>query len=402
MAAKEKKKRILFQKFIYTVGIVLVYILGRDLPVYGIDTSAYRNRTWDAQALLLQTVTGDRNQSSVFALGISPYMIASMIVMVIVACRSTVAKSKISPKKINRVTIEITLALAVIQAILRVRDLTFVKSSQPLVYFKCMAIIELIAGAMIILWLSGRNKKYGIGGQTTLIYINILDGILSTILQADQKDLRIPLVISFFVIVVVIIMENAEKRIPMQRISIHNIYADKNYLAIKLNPIGVMPVMLSTAFFMLPQMVIKVLNSVWPDNTNLLWLDENMVLTRPLGVGVYIAIIYLLTIVFSIVFISPADLTEQFLKSGDSIVNLQAGKETKWYLIRQIFLISLFSATAMSICMGIPMVLLLEGELKASLVMFPSSMMMLTGIWCSLDREVLAIKSYESYKPFIS
>ena len=89
LAAKEKKKRILFQKFIYTVGIVLVYILGRYLPIYGIDTSAYRNRTWDAQALLLQTVTGDRNQSSVFALGISPYMIASMIVMVIVACRST-------------------------------------------------------------------------------------------------------------------------------------------------------------------------------------------------------------------------------------------------------------------------------------------------------------------------
>lgn len=142
---------------------------------------------------------GDRRSKSVIGVCIGNFTIHDSIHDCDGYCGMQEHRGKIQDitEKINRVTIEITLALAVIQAILRVRDLTFVKSSQPLVYFKCMAVIELIAGAMIILWLSGRNKKYGIGGQTTLIYINILDGILSTILQADQKDLRIPLVISF-------------------------------------------------------------------------------------------------------------------------------------------------------------------------------------------------------------
>ena len=63
----------------------------------------------------------------------------------------------------------------------------------------------------------------------------------------------IPIVISIVIMVVVIIMENAEKRIPVQRVSIHSIYADKNYMAIKLNPIGVMPVMFCSAVFMLLQ-----------------------------------------------------------------------------------------------------------------------------------------------------
>lgn len=81
------------------------------------------------------------------------------------------------------------------------------------------------------MWLTSRNKKYGIGGQTALIYLNILDGILTTV----------------------------------QRISIHNIYADKNYMAIKLNPIGVMPAMFSMAFFMVPQLLISLFIMVFPE-----------------------------------------------------------------------------------------------------------------------------------------
>lgn len=135
------------------------------------------------------------------------------------------------------------------------------------------------------MWLTSRNKKYGIGGQTALIYLNILDGILTTV----------------------------------QRISIHNIYADKNYMAIKLNPIGVMPAMFSMAFFMVSQLLISLFIMVFPENAGLLWVEENMVLTKPLGIAVYVIILYTLTVGFSRVFLNPKDITEQFFKSGDSI-----------------------------------------------------------------------------------
>ena len=201
--------------------------------------------------------------------------------------------------------------------------------------------------------------------------------------------------------VVMAILENTEKRIPVQRISIHNIYADKNYLAIKRNPIGVMPAMFSMAFFMIPQMLVSVLLMLLPNQPELLWLQDNLVLTKPVGIVVYILILYLLTLGFSRVFVNPGEITEQFLKSGDSIQNVHAGKETKKYLSRTITGLALLSATMMSICLGFPLLLQLTGNLEGSLAALPTSVMMLTGIVCNLGREVMAIKHLEAYKPFI-
>jgi len=198
-----------------------------------------------------------------------------------------------------------------------------------------------------------------------------------------------------------LIMENTEKRIPLQRISIHNIYADKNYLAIKMNPIGVMPAMFSTAFFMLPQLIIAVLLWIFPNNIDLIWWQENMILSEPLGMIVYIVILYCLTIGFSIVFVNPKDVTEQYLKSGDSFENIHAGRDTRRYLAGTIGRISVLSATVMSICLGVPLYLQYRGNIDTSLVMLPSSIMMLTGIWCNLYREAESVKNLEAYKPFI-
>ena len=71
-----------------------------------------------------------------------------------------------------------------------------------------------------------RNKKYGIGGQSALIFVNILDGIITTLKGNQMLDLLIPVGISIVVMMIVVFMENSEFRIPVQRISIHNIYAD--------------------------------------------------------------------------------------------------------------------------------------------------------------------------------
>jgi preprotein translocase subunit SecY len=388
-------------KLLYTLLILLVYLVGRSLPLYGIDTSGYGNSGMDAQTLLMQTVSGDKYQSSVFALGISPYMLAGIVVQIVMALRGSKYRSKISPKKLNRISMEIMLILAVVQAVFRVRELDFTVHVELILIAQITAAAEMVAGAFIILWLSERNKRYGIGGQTALILVNILDGLMSTLGGHTAEELRIPLLVSVVVLLLVIVMENAEKRIPVQRISIHNIYADKNYLAIKLNPIGVMPVMFTSAFFMLPQMLCGFLAILLPENDTIQFVVDNMKLTSPLGIITYIVILYFLTIGFSIVFISPGDITEQFLKSGDSILNLHAGRDTKRYLIRQIFAISFLSATIMGVCLGVPMFLQLEGDIDSTLVMLPSSVMILTGIWCNLYQEIVAVRDYDAYQPFI-
>ena len=396
-----RKDSILKYKLLYTALVLFIYLLGKNLPLYGIDLSAYANQTLDTAALLIQAISGDVYRRSVFALGISPYMMASILVQMVVAFRSADAKARISPKKKNFIMLELTLIFALFQAVLQVRNLSFAVTGQRLMLAQVVSVVEMIAGAMIILWLSEQNKKYGVGGQTALIFVNILEGIVAILTKGSMESLVIPLLISLIVIMIMVILENAEKRIPVQRISIHNIYADKNYLAIKLNPIGVMPVMFSTAFFMLPQLLVTGLAWLFPGQETIIWWQENLVLTKPLGVIVYIAILYALTIGFSRVFLNPTETTEQFLKSGDSLVGIHAGRDTKRYLSRNITRISLFSATALSLCLSVPMVMQLNGYMDNSLSALPTSIMMLTGIWSNLYREVLSIRDMDAYEPFI-
>ena len=396
-----RKDSILKYKLLYTALVLFIYLLGKNLPLYGIDLSAYANQTLDTATLLIQAISGDVYRRSVFALGISPYMMASILVQMVVAFRSADAKARISPKKKNYIMLELTLIFALFQAVLQVRNLSFAVTGQCLMLAQAVSVVEMIAGAMIILWLSEQNKKYGVGGQTALIFVNILEGIVAILTKGSMESLVIPLLISLIVIMIMVILENAEKRIPVQRISIHNIYADKNYLAIKLNPIGVMPVMFSTAFFMLPQLLVTGLAWLFPGQETIIWWQENLVLTKPLGVIVYIAILYALTIGFSRVFLNPTETTEQFLKSGDSLAGIHAGRDTKRYLSRNITRISLFSATALSLCLSVPMVMQLNGYMDNSLSALPASIMMLTGIWSNLYREVLSIRDMDAYEPFI-
>ena len=378
-------------------------MLGRRIPLYGINTSVYAVMSMNAEELLMQTIGGDAHQYSVFAIGISPYLLSTFFVNIIMACKNSDSKAKTSPSKINKISLALTITLTVVQALIHVKELKFepVGNANIFLFVKIVAILEMVTGVMIIVWLVDRNKRYGIGGQTVLIYINILEGILSTVSGHGSQSLAVPMFVSVVIMEIVVIMENTEKRIPVQRVSIHNIYADKNYLAIKLNPIGMIPLMFSTAFFMLPQMILFLLAFLFPNHSEIMWLQENITLTRPMGIVVYIGCLYLLTISFSLIFISPGDITEQFLKSGDSILDLQAGADTKRYLTGTICRMGFFSATIMSICVGIPLFLQWQGNIDGNLAMLPTSSMMMTGIWCNLYREYVTIQNYDAYQSLL-
>lgn len=402
MGKKQKKEHLVLYKLLFTIGILVAYFVGKSLPLHGVDVSVYAEQGITAEALLRQTISGDIYRCSLFALGISPFMISSVLVQILSAFRGSEARSRVSPRKMNKITLALTLLFAILLAVVQVQELSFtVNGAYELMAARMIAVVEMVAGAMMIMWLSSRNRKYGIGGQSALILINVADGIITTIKGQSFSELAIPLLVAFMAMTVMAILENTEKRIPVQRISIHNIYADKNYLAIKMNPIGVMPAMFSMAFFMIPQLVVSVMLMVLPNQPELLWLQDNLAVTKPVGIIVYIVILYLLTVGFSRVFVNPGELTDQFLKSGDSIQNVHAGKETKKYLSRTITGLAMFSATMMSICLGFPLFLQLTGNLEGSFAALPTSVMMLTGLICNLGREIMAIKHLGAYKPFI-
>ena len=396
---KKGRGFLFLSKLIFTFMIVGVYCIGRSIPLYGIDMSMYEG-SLDAGMILEQSVGGDIYKCSVMTLGISPYMISTIFVQIINACRSSEAKAKVSAKKMNKLTLVMMLLLSIIMAVLRLDELKFYPESVNALTMT-VAVAEMVTGAFIILWLSARNKYYGIGGQTVFIFINILDGIMITLKSAGQEDITVPVIVSVLIAVIMLFMENSEKRIPVQRISIHSIYADKNYQAIKFNPVGVMPVMFTSAAFMVPRMVIGVLHKDFPDNATIAMINEDMSLDKVLGIGVYIGILFLLNIIFSYLMINPKDMTEQFLKSGDSLTGIHPGNDTKKYLRKHILQICLFSSVVMGGCVLASLILQMKGVVASTLAMLPTSFMILMGLWSSLYKEGEAVIHTDSYRTFI-
>jgi len=280
-------------------------------------------------------------------------------------------------------------------------EFKFLDSTNDQFLFIITSIIELITGAMIILWLAERNKKYGIGGQTALIFINIVDGIVRVFMMYDINKLIIPILLSAAVVAITAYMEYTEKRIPLQRISIHNIHADKNYLAIKHNPVGVMPIMFSSALYMVPVSIIGMLSRTYRNNSEIQWLSVNLGLYKLPGIVLYLVAFMFLTIFFSFIMINPKDISEQFLKSGDGIVGIRAGKETTQFLIKEVLKSSLISGLIMGMCLALSLSLQIFIKIDSGLAMLPSSFMMLTGIWSNLQQEMQAVRNYDSYREFL-
>lgn len=398
---ENEKEHVLRYKILYSVMIMFVYMVGRNIPLYGVDITHYQEIEVNAQTIMMQAMTGDMQNCSIFILGLWPSMMASILVMVVVAVLTLDKTRKMSPKKINMWTIVLTMIFSAIQAFGKVQSLVYKENVLSISETKFIVFVELITGMLVIMYMCDRVTKYGIGGRTSIFIINILEGMLTMFIKTTPDKLLIPIIISIVGIVVMLVLETTEKRIAVQRVSIHNIYADKDYIAYKLNPAGAMPMMFSSVVFLIPQMFCMVLEGIAPENQMIKWITENMALTKPLGIWVYMVIICILTIIFSFIMLSPGNTADNLLKTGDSILDIYAGKQTRRYLLGNVLALSMFSAIVMAATQGIPLFLQFGNYIDPSLVMLPCSVMMFTGMWISLYREALVYRNMDRYKAFI-
>lgn len=398
---KKAKEHILLYKILYSLMIMLVYMIGRNIPLYGVDVEAYRDVDINAQSIIIQAVSGDMKNCSIFILGLWPYMLASMLIVLVVAIATLDKTRRISPKKVNIWTVTLMLIIGMLQAYERVQNYIYKVDGTALIQAKVIAFVELIAGMLIVVYLGDRATKYGICGKTSVFLVNIVDGMMTMLVGQPFRMLWLIIVIGIIEIAVMLVLENTEKRIAVQRVSIHNIHADKDYIAYKMNPVGVTPMMFASAAFILPQSVFGLLNKLFPENGTIEWIYHRMNLTSVLGVWVYIAIIVILTIAFSFIMLTPGKTAEDLLKSGDSILGVYAGRETKRYLQGCVLSFSLISSVVIGICVGIPLFLQFGGYINSKLAMFPCSIMMFTGIWISFGREAEVYRNMDRYEPFI-
>lgn len=401
VSKKHTKSHELLKRLLCAIVLTSAYMIGRTILLYGIDAEFYNNAVQNAENLIVNVVSGDSMRCSVFALGVMPYVSAQLLVALITALMSSDAKSRISPKKQKDYTLALTIVISLIMAFNRSKELVFRQLPIDLEAVKAIVMAEMIAGALIVYFMGDYNREHGIGGPTAFMLINVIDNCSKTLGAHSFNEMELLLAVCFWIAALIAAMEVITVKIPVQRVSVHNIYADKNYIAFKPNPIGVMPVVFGTMFFMIPQFIVRMALLVFPENQSLLEISKNLVLTEPLGVYVYLATVFLLGIVFSFIMLSPGDMADNLQKGGDSIVGVYAGKATKRYLRRVLLLLSVTSGLILCVCISASLLMALKGKLPADLALFPSTVMLLTGFVCTIIQEIGTYIKYDSYKFFI-
>ena len=389
------------KRLLVTILILVIYMAGRSILLYCVDPAAYQLEELDTQNIMASMISGDRYQYTVFALGVMPYIMSSLLMWLFAAIRGSDYKSRISPRKMSQATLALMMVIASVSALSRVGDLVFQESALNTQVLRAIAIAEMVAGAAVIYGMASINKERGIGGQMPIILVNIVDNLALTIQKSAPEQLKRSAALCLIMVIIILAMENVVIRIPVQRVSIHNDYAKDSYIPLKSDPIGVMPIMFAVSFLMVLRFLVRLLLYIFEDSQRLQLFYERMELTNAAGAGVYLGIVFALNILFSFIMISPGEMAENLQKGGDSIVNVYAGKKTKRYLRKKLLLLDIFSGLVFCLMMGTSLTLALRGELSSELAMLPSRAMILTGITLTLLREIRAYWKFDSYSFFI-
>lgn len=394
-----KKTHELYKRLAFTILIVLLYLIGRSIPLFGIETDLLPKA--DAQSLMNVMFSGDRYQITVMALGIMPYINASLIVQVVTALRSQEARAKISKQKQDYWMFIVALFIAVFMALVQAHSLNFKAGDLGLPLLRMIAALEMFSGAMFTYFLCNRNEKYGIGLSMPIILVNILTTLSGNL--GRNHFLRYPLLflVCGLIILLTLYLENSIIKIPLQRVSIHNIHADKNYMAYKRNPVGIMPVMFASSAFLLPQYLFRLLHFIFPKNKTILLINRKMTLNDPAGIVIYLILIFVLALLFSFIMLNPNESARQLRKNGDSIIGVYAGQKTRNYLVILVLKLSIISGLLQSACMAIPLVMSYYGLIPQELAMLPSTAMILVSIISSLVQEIMTYFRYDAYHFFL-
>ena len=352
------------KKILFTLGILIIYRLGVHIPVIGIDVGALRDLMNQAKGIggvfsYLDLFSGGMlRQCTLFALGIGPYITASimmqMLGITIPALEQLLKEGQYGRKIINQYTRYLALVVGVGQSIallfaLRYNNLVL----EPGWGFNFMFIISLTVGSLFVMWLGEQIELFGLGnGSSMIIFAGIVarfpEDIGKTIyaLQAGNLELISALTIAAVFVAIaacIVFLEKGERKIPVQytrRVVGQRVYGGQSsYIPFKINTAGVMPVIFATTIMSVPVFGASILAERFEA---LKWLAESI----KHGGIIYSVTEFLLIIFFSFFYTAlvfdPDDLADNLKKSGGFIPGIRPGRKTAeffYYILTRIGLV---------------------------------------------------------------
>ena len=374
----ELRRRILF-----TLSLFVIYRLGEHMPSPGVNAAAlaqaFRSQASGLFGLYDMFVGGAFSQATIFALGIMPYISASIILQLLGAVVPYFEKMRKEgeegQKKITQWTRYGTVLISIVQSYGYSVFLVNLGASQgtavvpdPGFTFYFSTIITQTTGTILVMWLGEKITEFGIGnGISLIIFVNILGGVPNRLLQAvdsfraGQLGLLQSLTVAALMILViaaVIVMTQATRKIPVQyakRMVGRKMYGGAStHIPLRVNTAGVIPIIFASSIMILPTTVAGFFAPDHPMSAIAGWFN-------PLGVVynvLYAIIIVFFTYFYTAVVLNPNDLAENMRKYGGFIPGIRPGRHTAQYIDRVLSRITLPGACFLAAVAVLPDVLI--------------------------------------------
>ena len=382
------------KRILYTLLLIVIFRLGCYITVPGVN-SITLNEAMNSNngiAGLIDIISGGAfSRFSVFAMSISPYITASIVIQLLAMIipsleRLTKEGGEEGRKKINRYTKILTLVLALVEAI---GVSVSYKSSGIFVNTNfatgAMVVIALVAGTSILMWLGDEITSKGIGnGISMIIFVGIISGLpsfVTTLWNLIMTDagfsttgllMAIGILIGAIILVAgVVFVQQAERRVPVQYskkvVGRKMVGAQNTHIPLKLAMAGVMPIIFASSFLTFPAMIIQIFVSDIGSKTGFLaGLYKFSIATSSSSVGigysianalVYLVLIMAFTFFYTYATFNPAEVSNNIKQNGGFIPGIRAGKPTTEYLSSIISKLTWFGGFFLAIIAILPMLL---------------------------------------------
>ena len=422
------------KRIITTILLVLVYRVGSYVVLPGIDPAnldALRSQTSKGLMQLLDMFSGGAfSNASIFALGIMPYITASIVIqllgMVMPSFQKLQREGESGRTKLNQYTRYLTVIILLMQGPAYLVNLKVQMGSALFPsgwLFIVSSTIVLAAGSMFIMWLGERITDKGIGNGISFI---ILVGIIARLplafaaeftsrLASKQGGLVMFLIEIIFLLAVIaaaILLVQGTRKVPVQyakRIVGNKQYGGaRQYIPLKVNTAGVIPIIFAQSLFMFPLIIMQLLgksggNGIGGTILKMLnqsnWCDFNEPIYS-IGLIVYIALVIAFAYFYTSITFNPLEIADNMKKQGGFIPGIRPGKPTSEYLTKILNYIIFIGAVGLVIVAVIP--IFFEGAFNASISFGGTSLIIIVGVIIETLKQIESRMLVRNYKGFLN
>ncbi|KJY57680.1 Protein translocase subunit SecY [Lactobacillus kimbladii] len=423
-AFKDKEIR---NKIYFTLFILLIYRIGANITVPGVNAKAITQVAQTGLVPMLDTVSGGGlDNYSIFSLGVSPYITAQIVIQllqmdIVPTLVEWGKQGEVGRRKTNNVTRWLALFVAFIQSIgitLGFNALTqmgLVKSQNWQSYGEIAIIMT--AGTMLLTWLGDEITDKGLGnGVSVIIFAGIIarlprglwqlykDGVINN--NASDRWQGILFFIAIIIAILIVTqlvtwVEQADRRIPIQYTRRATISGSESFLPLKVNVSGVIPVIFASSFIITPATILMAFQKSQGDQQWYKIMTNIFSMQTTPGVIIYTVLIILFTFFYAFVQVNPEKLAKNLQKQGAYIPSVWPGKDTQDYVSKVLIRLSTVGSVFLGLVALLPQLATNFWDLPSSIGLGGTSLLIVIGVVLELSRQINGLLMKREYVGFI-